>query len=203
MMTLEFTYTPQDMQEWSAAALTEANKEAKKQQRAAQGGRSVIGWVAFVGLAVFLFLMMQRKQPPGAVRVSSPDPWPMLIRMSPFILIIAALWIFAKFGGGWLGRRGARKLWEREATLKEPHTIEITDEGVRLASTSSSTAWKWPNFTHLTETANLFLLKQSDGTHLIVPKRAVPPGELERLRLMIEEHLGVSGAFPVLPPKQT
>ena len=48
---------------------------------------------------------------------------------------------------------------------------------------------------------DLLLLKQGDSQYLAIPKRVVPPEELDILRLALNEHLNYRGAFPVLPAK--
>jgi len=87
--------------------------------------------------------------------------------------------------------------------MQQPKTLEITDEGVRMSDPLAFTEWRWASFTGLVESANLLLLRQADNTFVVIPKRAVPPGQLDTLRADLTARMPAPGAFPVLPPKQT
>jgi hypothetical protein len=200
-MHLQFTYTPEDLQEMSIVATDEANKAAREAQRQAnRGARGVIGWGLFVALAVFLFIMLNpnRTGRPGVPRPPA-DPWPQLRRILPWFSLFVVLWVIMF----WFRRRAGRMLWKHNPVLRRPHTLDIDDDGVRLAHEQAMTQWTWPNFIGLTETENLLLLRQAKATYVIIPKRAVPEGQLDALRLLLAERVGLPGAFPVLPPKPT
>ena len=70
---------------------------------------------------------------------------------------------------------------------------------MRLSEPLASTEWRWEAFTALVETKNLLLLRQTDNTFLIIPKRAIPPGQIDSLRFEFNSRIPAPGAFPVPP----
>jgi hypothetical protein len=166
--------------------------------------RNLVGWLIFIGLAVAFFVFLQRRPAPAPPPTRAPAPtgavpdW--VISVGPWVLVFGFVWFFV-----FRQMRGMfpRNVYERNTSLQQPKTLDISKAGVRLTDALAFTEWRWESFTALVETANLFLLRQADNTFVIVPKRAVPAGETDRLRAELQSRMPTPGAFPVLPPKET
>ena len=203
-MRLEFTYTAADLVEMSKAAAPDPGLQ--KGPFGTGGSRSWFGWVIFIGLAVMFFMFLQKRSatappaapPPTAAPTSGVPGW--VIALVPWLLIFGFIWFFV-----FRQLRGTfpRNVYERNTSLQQPKTLDITDSGVRMTDALSFTEWRWESFTGLVESANLFLLRQADNTFVMIPKRAVPLGQLDLLRADLESRMPAPGAFPVLPPKQS
>lgn len=94
-----------------------------------------------------------------------------------------------------------RRAWRGQPALQLQQTMEISDAGLVVDDKQSRSEFTWNAFIRLLETRNLFLLFPSKLTFFIIPKRAVPPGELDTFRLMLNQRVNRTGAFPVLLPK--
>ncbi|MGB7157683.1 MAG: YcxB family protein [Tepidisphaeraceae bacterium] len=198
-MRLEFTYTSNDFMEMH----TVATRESLKTRRPNTSFGKLLDWTVFVGLSVALFMVMQPPKtapPPGAAPVPVPATSNSLLSwvmpMLPAALMLGVFWFYfiRQF-------RAARRGWESNPVTQQPKTMDLTEASVRLSDALLSTEWRWEAFIKLVETKTLLLLKQGDGTFVMIPKRAAPPGELDALRLLLNERVGLPGAFPVLPPK--
>ena len=204
-MRLEFTYTAEDFIETQAAAVGQPEHEPRPKTFLERRG-VLVGWVCFVFLAVFMFTLLQNNAAPAP---PNPAPLPAPARPASNValqwVLPAILWVLV-FGFIWFfvfrQMRAARRIWESNPVLQQPKTLDLTDGGVRLSDALASTEWRWEAFSQLVETTNLFLLRQSDGTFLMIPKRGAPPGGLDALRAILAERMHEPGAFPVLSPKQ-
>ena len=67
-------------------------------------------------------------------------------------------------------RKRMEQTWERSEFLREPQTVELTDQDFFLKDSSTEAHIPWDTFRRVTETANLFLLHQR-VTFVFIPKR--------------------------------
>ena len=200
-MRLEFTYTGEDFTEAHLAAVHDQSAQPAASRTFLNRRVTLIGWVAFVFLAVFLFTLLSRNRAVPAPAPAAPVPatnpvlgW--LVPVIPWVLVFGFIWLFV-----FRQMRAARRAWEREPGMDQPKLLELTDAGVRLSDALASTEWRWSAFTKMVETSNLFLLRRGDGPFVIIPKRAAPASEVDALRVILAERMHEPGAFPVLPPK--
>jgi hypothetical protein len=203
-MRLEFTYTAADLEEMAKAA-AQPDPSLQKGPFGSGGSRSWIGWMIFVSLAVVLFLWMQKRGVAARPPVTPATPsstngvagW--LVALVPWVLIFGFIWFFVYRQ---IRHMSPRSVYERNPSMQQPKTLDITDDGVRMSDPLAFTEWRWASFTGLVESANLLLLRRADNTFVMIPKRAVAPGLLDTLRADLTARMPAPGAFPVLPPKR-
>lgn len=68
----------------------------------------------------------------------------------------------------------------------------VSDEGVHLTSSVSSSDLKWEAFLKYRETPKLFLLFVQKGMAQFIPKRALTAEQTDNLRLLLASHLKAS-----------
>jgi YcxB-like protein len=203
-MRLEFTYTPEDLEELQSLS---SKVKAPGAQRLIFGlARGFLGWVVFIGLAIGLFILSNwktRSTPAAPVRVvpKPTNPWEILLPMLPWVLIFGFIWFFL-----YRRLRGyAKKQWLETPELQVRQQMEITDEGVTLATPTATTNWRWQAFSASIEGVNTILLRISGNARLFVsiPKRAFNEAELQELRALLGAHVQPqTGAFPVIPTEK-
>jgi len=197
-MVLEFHYTPEDLAEMAKARGDLAGKKAGRPVR------SLLGWGLFIGLAVVLFLLLSSQKKPPATPPPPPAAPPpesffvaFVLPFIPWVLIFGFIWFFV-----FRQMRGvARRAWEKNLELHQQHTLEVGDDGLRLATPLAESFWRWPNFVGMTETANLVLLHMTNEAYLMIPKRAAADAaRLEELKAILAAHVSQhTNAFPVVP----
>ena len=78
------------------------------------------------------------------------------------------------------------------AMVQDRFEVEISDLGMKGASSDTSSQASWSAFKRYSESKNLFLIYRSDLFFNIVPKSVLAPGEEEVVRSLLEEHLGAA-----------
>lgn len=195
-MRMEYSIQPEDIAEalrWRAPA----------QRRQARGG--LIGWVIFVAVAAALFVWLKSTAAPPARRMPNPGPPPsgvlhdFVLPFIPWVLILGFIWfvVFRQLRGR------PRKLWEDNAELQQPQTLELGEEGVRIANLFMETLYRWNSFIAWGETRNLVVLLLGNRTRLLIPRRAAQSeAEWQQLREMVKSRISEPlGGFQVIPPK--
>lgn len=69
-------------------------------------------------------------------------------------------------------RYSLTRIWKTQPSIREPMTLEVTEEGFKLKSASFESNVKWQIYTHFFEATNFFMLYQSKQAFYLVPKRA-------------------------------
>jgi len=82
------------------------------------------------------------------------------------------------------------RTWKSQRCIREPVTLEVTEEGLTLSSPYFQSNLKWQIYTGFLETKNLFMVYQSERLFNLFPKRAFNSDEQinefrELLRTMI------------------
>jgi len=195
-MTLEFTYTPDDLKEslqWQTA-------QNAKRRPVARARHAMLYWLMFVALSAILFVWLKA----SAVRPSAGAPpvradnllWEWVVALIPWLLIIA-LFLFA------LRVRGRRHttLWNKLVELQQPQTLTLDDEGVRRSNVFCESLYRWPYFVKWAETKTLVILAIPGDLRLSIPKRAMATQlQLDELRRILQSRIRESaGGFPVIP----
>jgi len=191
-LTIQFQYTFEEYTEGVRAISAHAIKSAK-------GGRSILGWILFVGLAVMLFFMLQngRKDAPAPPPSTPGDKrryYPLLIL--GFLIFIGLLAFFGR-------KKQERKAFEQRAELHRLRTVHFSEDGVTHDDRVSQSRTSWQGFIKFGETTNVFLLYHSDVAAIIIPKRAfLTPAAADEFRILAQSQISPArSAFPVLPPK--
>jgi len=206
-MRLEFTYTAADLEEMAKAAAAHPDPSRPAATSAIGLPRKWAWWVVCVGaLASFFLVFMERRAGTNRPPVPTPAPpaaggvpgW--LVSIAPWVLVFGFVWFFVFRQ---MRRMSPASVYERNPSMQQPKTLDITDERVRMSDPLAFTEWRWESFTGLVESANLLLLRQADNTFVMIPKRAVPAEELDTFRADLAARMPAPGAFPVLPPKQS
>jgi hypothetical protein len=95
---------------------------------------------------------------------------------SPFDLIFTCLIIaFAIYFNPELliGQRYAlKKVWQSQPSIREPMTLEITEEALTFHSPMFQAVNYWKAYPNFVETKNLFILYLSKQSFNLIPKRA-------------------------------
>jgi hypothetical protein len=206
-MTLQFTYTPEDLAEAAKLPPLPGSAAARRKWLV----RRAIGWALFVGLAAaVLFILMPsdptvpeyprprpRAAPPSDTFVSRN-----LLPLAPWAGLFVLIWVVTF----WRLRRSTvsshQKLWNSDPQLQMPHTLHVRDEGVELSSVAVMTRWRWDAFVGLAETTYLFVLLLPRAQRLAVPKRALyAMGKVDEFRTLLHARVPAPpGGHPPLPP---
>ena len=132
-----------------------------------------------------------------ATRATGGSIWPELQRNAVFIALALALCVRVF----WLRSSGIRRGWKHQPELQLQRSIDISETSLLVDDSRTRVEFRWDAFRGLLETPKLFVLLPNDLSVVMIPKRAVPPGEIDALRFTLNERLTLRGAFPVLPPK--
>jgi hypothetical protein len=166
-------------------------------------GRSLLGWVLILVVAIVIFVVFHKEPPPAPAPVAPPvtpvpEGWlPLLLNVGPWMLIFVAFWFF--FYRGLKRQRKNRKMFNEES-LRQERTLEVTETGIRISVPTARFEFDWLAFQRVVETQNLFMLYRYPLEYQVVPKRAFAgEAELGAFRALLQEHIGSRqvGAFPV------
>lgn len=191
---LEFTYTPDDINEWAKAPTP------GMPGRGWRVWRGTITWLVFIALAVVFYAWQRRMEPPRPSRAAPPrsanPASDVLLTLLPWLVVFVVVWFLVA-----RQLRAGKLIWNNNRSLQLSHVLTVEDGGIELAEPTASTRWKWEAFTSWTETANLLLLRLQNSLTLAMPKRAATADELEVLRRTFNARIAPPvGGFPVLPP---
>jgi YD repeat-containing protein len=122
--------------------------------------------------------------------------------------VAAALAAYWSFGGHrWLGAAGflvalylmvervyqwrvrARKTYNENAAIREPVELHVDESSLRQVDRAGTSEIRWANIVACHETKNLFLLQLSREWMLMIPRRALSPGDLFRLKELFRQEL--------------
>lgn len=82
------------------------------------------------------------------------------------------------------------RLWKSQPSIREPMTLEISEEGLTGSSPIFQSTVKWQIYTHFIETTNLFVVYQSKRLFNMFPKRAFSnEQELDEFRYLLERKI--------------
>ena len=167
--------------------------------RADPEARSPLAWlfllIPVVGFGITLTWTLQFTGPAGSA--APLDLSALLFATVPWAVIALVLWVFIARSDDPL-----RKVWEAQPSLHRPHVVEADERGIVFSDAAGRTEQRWEAFTHVHETAGLFLLYTGRLSAQFIPKRAFAGAAdldafRELLRVTIAQRPGP--AFPVLP----
>ena len=194
-MRLEFTYVPEDLDEWA---------KAPKPQPAGRSGRNRLRVfvlttliVLAVPLAQLLPLALPRNRGTARPPPPPPDAWrDTLLSFLPWVIIFLFIWfiIYRQM------RRQGRTVWEQNPDLPHPHVVTVGDEFVEVEGPKVATRFRWSAFDAWSETANLLLLRHAaGGAYTLIPKRAATAEQQAALRATFAARVvPPTGGFPVV-----
>jgi len=137
-----------------------------------RSARNIYSW--FV-VCLFIFLAVELANIPGKGLHPLSQPWSFLL-----LVVIAIL-----AGLAWPYLRIAY-LFRHSRALTSRRRIEITPEGVRMESENARGEYRWPLFFEIEETPRAFLLKQTPGAAVYLPKRCfTSTDEIARFRALL------------------
>jgi hypothetical protein len=198
---LNFAYTAEDLQEFQK----NLRKIAKSTPRRAHDARErrafwrqIVGWSTVLVITICVYVAFRKAPPTPAAPIATrpaaqaSDSW---INVVPYAIIFMAVW--------WYFLSRIRRLRTKQAIADDPalaqRRVVISDDGVNVQLTSSSTQMAWTHFAHFAETTSLLVLMISRYEGLILPKRAfASPHEVAEFRGFAQAHIGNTPiGFPV------
>jgi len=84
--------------------------------------------------------------------------------------------------------------FKREASLKLKTTIVASEEGFETVNSRGKSTLNWSAFTRFTETRNIFMLYVQSRMFHLIPKRALSPEDVDRLRELLKRHISTKPA---------
>jgi len=105
--------------------------------------------------------------------------------MPMFALLILWVLIFS----GLPYRLTARRQFRKQPGAKGPRTLTLDAGGVHWRWNGGSSDVEWKNYIRFVEGANQILFYTSPACFNIVPKRALVPAQLSKLREMLEQNI--------------
>ena len=184
-MKLTFSYTFADYRE--------ANRAHARRNKLRWLMRTSFTVVFLLIACLTMALLVRSQATPGTGEIG----WANLKPILPWLLACGGLIVWA-LAAPYLT---VRRAWLGQPAMQLQQTVEITDAGLVIDDEQSRNEYKWNAFIRLVESRNLFLLFPSNLVFIMIPKRALPAGQLDAFRIMLNECLTLRGAFPVLPPK--
>jgi len=91
---------------------------------------------------------------------------PIIVMMICFVIMTVRLF-----------HRSIRRAWDLQGHLRNPHTLEFSDEGINSFEAGCDCRYRWEGMIGWHETANVFVIYRSHATFVMVPKRAIPSME--------------------------
>ncbi|WP_338244761.1 YcxB family protein [Aurantiacibacter hainanensis] len=79
----------------------------------------------------------------------------------------------------------ARRHYRQSAALREEMEARWDTEHLRLQSAKGESRLAWSDYPRWSETGDLLLLFQSDLLHNLLPKGALPPGQVEEIKSLL------------------
>lgn len=187
-MQLQFTYTPQDIQEMLNARLPRPRQRSRNLRRFAMP----------VVLALALVWAIVAIRHPGAgTQNYLPGPSApivpgdelfkrMMILLAGFAGVAALIWLFQS---GPFAQRG-QSIYDADPRLRQPQQLSIDDAGLHLSNSMARADWPWPALDFWRESVNEFFVRPAGGDVVIIPKRSMDDTEQRELRIMLAERVG-------------
>jgi hypothetical protein len=119
-----------------------------------------------------------------------------LASLAPWVLIFLFIWFFVFR----LMRSMPRRHWDAQPHLALPHTMTVTDDGMRFQCAVATYDYRWSGMTKWREDDQIMLLYVSDVAFQMIPKRALSPEQLVQLREIVQRRVrSVDGpvGFPI------
>lgn len=161
----EIDRTPQDLEQLARAS---AQSPWPRQASTAKFGRGMWGWVLFVLMAILLFTL---PHPAPAHRAVSSTPGTGYVSWFAGTLIGAVLGLGALMA---IKARARRRRADRQLAARQPHVLELQEQGVLLSLDRVQTLWRWEAMDQVLDTPTAFLLRFPRARKwLILPKRAI------------------------------
>ena len=155
----------------------------------------IVPWAlifGFIWFFVFRQMRMMQRQTKRASALYEPGKEPRAQKSGGLLALLSGLGNY-------------KVMWESQPQLHRPQSVEVREDGVVIADAVTRAENRWDAFSHVIETANLFLLYTSDYAFHMVPKRAfASEKELRSFRELVRRHIAErpAPAFPVIPVRQ-
>ncbi len=182
-MKLEFSYTFDDYRE--------ANRAHARMNKVRWLTRMFFTMLFLLVACLMLTLLVVSSATPQTGEIG----WANIKPILPWLVICGAFIVWSVAASS----IALRRAWRGQPAMQLQQSLEISDRGVVVDDVQSRIEYSWNAFMRLLETRNLFLLFPSKLAFIMIPKRAVPRGEVDALRLMLGERVGHTGGFPVHP----
>jgi len=131
-------------------------------------GRGIFGWVLFIGLAIFLFQVLQKR--PGGAPLATKQTAPLSHLLWPIILF------FCGIAGVMIGFTMIRRR-RLDSDLQAANEITmwvLTPDGLEQVGNHKRNFWRWEHFTSFAETDSLFVLRITPQSAKFLPKLLIP-----------------------------
>jgi hypothetical protein len=120
-----------------------------------------------------------------------------LVAWGPWVLIFLFIW-FVLYRG--LMKRNIQRMWDGQPILHRPKHFVLGNDACEVSDSLCRLEHRWTGIVRFIETPNLFMLMTGDFGYLLVPKRAIPQGQIAAFQQFLREHIHPHlRAFPVLP----
>ncbi|HWY76128.1 MAG TPA: YcxB family protein [Verrucomicrobiae bacterium] len=136
-------------------------------------------WCLFIGVSIYASL----HPPPHPVYTSTQVFFmfmlPFMMVMSVFVVVLASFY-----------------KWRSHAKYLTPQELGLSEESIHVASQDGSATLPWTAYQCFKETGRSFILWNRRNVWLLLPKRALAPGDnVERCRFLLTRHLRQSRWF--------
>jgi hypothetical protein len=181
---LEFTYTYPDIK--AATALMKRRRMP-----------SMLSWILILSVAVLIFIVFHNPAPRTAPTIPStppPTPYSFLlacINLGPYVLIVAAIII--------VGRTSRRRTWEK-SNKQELNRVTLSPAGLLWETHDERTESKWTRYDRFLEGPAVFVIPLANNLVQVLPKRAMTPDQITKVRNLLAASIHKTQAFEVLPP---
>lgn len=92
--------------------------------------------------------------------------------------------------------------WKRFHSQQDESEFRADKEGFSFANEHSRTEYRWTTLRGVRETPHLFLLYFAPENYTFVPKSALTPEALSRMREILDRRFGRTRGFPVVVPAE-
>jgi hypothetical protein len=83
----------------------------------------------------------------------------------------------------------ARRAINKNPSARSDIVLNISDAGIDGVAATGNTQLLWKAYTKYKETEHAFLLDSDYGRRLFIPKRAMPPEQIQELRELLRTYL--------------
>jgi hypothetical protein len=116
---------------------------------------------------------------PGAEKITSSV-------LPPLAMLF--VWAFVMWGSPW---RLARMQFSKKPSAQGQRSASLNANGIQWQWDGGTSAVEWKTYIHWMETKNQILIFSSPVQFGIIPKRALQPEEVDELRKLLTDHIGV------------
>jgi hypothetical protein len=89
----------------------------------------------------------------------------------------------------WYGKRRLRVLMGQDSHGREPHVLELTDDGVQSSCSHVQARYPWSDYAEVTENGEFILLCRPGGAGNVIPKRLLSESSEAELRMNLARWL--------------